>query len=383
VRELDYRKTLELPLGPLATLAAPFGIADPLVIVDEGWRFRPQVSAVLPIYSGGQIPATQAGAQAQVRQANAELDTARQHEIAQLAQAYFTQQLAIQAANIRREVRDGLEQHLTNARRLEDQGFASHAQVLQAQVARDEAERELLKAANDLDTARAFLIGLLRADGPVEPTTPLFVLPGPIDTLADYQRAALAQHPQLARLQALEQQAEQGIRLQHARRLPQLYAFAQYDLNREDALLTDPDWVVGVGLRYTLLSGVNRSQAVRAARSQQAQVAAGLREAQVQIGLGVTKAFNDVATARQQFALLESSIAAAVENLRLQELSFREGQATSLDVIDARLGLGRARIQRAQAAHQYLMSLVQLLDISGQTERFAEYTNDPTRMVVQ
>lgn len=71
--------------------------------------------------------------------------------------------------------------------------------------------------------------------------------------------------------------------------------------------------------------------------------------------------------------LLDSSIAQAQENLRLQELAFREGQATSLDVIDARLGLGGARVERAQAAYQYDIALAQLLEVSGQMDRFEEF----------
>ncbi|WP_049470160.1 TolC family protein, partial [Stenotrophomonas maltophilia] len=70
---------------------------------------------------------------------------------------------------------------------------------------------------------------------------------------------------------------------------------------------------------------------------------------------------------------LDSSIAQAQENLRLQELAFREGQATSLDVIDARLGLGGARVERAQAAYQYDIALAQLLEVSGQMDRFEEF----------
>ncbi len=85
------------------------------------------------------------------------------------------------------------------------------------------------------------------------------------------------------------------------------------------------------------------------------------------------KAWNELETARQQYVLLDSSIAQAQENLRLQELAFREGQATSLDVIDARLGLGGARVERAQAAYQYDIALAQLLEVSGQMDRFEEY----------
>ena len=57
----------------------------------------------------------------------------------------------------------------------------------------------------------------------------------------------------------------------------------------------------------------------------------------------------------------------------MQELSFREGQSTSLDVIDARLVLGQAQIERASAAFQFARTLAQLLEVSGQTDRFTEY----------
>ena len=53
-----------------------------------------------------------------------------------------------------------------------------------------------------------------------------------------------------------------------------------------------------------------------------------------QITIGVSKACNDLQSACQQYLLLDSSIALARKSLRLQELSFCEGQVTSLDVID-------------------------------------------------
>lgn len=380
-REMKFKKTLELPLGPLAPLAAPYGISDPLVFETGGWRFRPELSATIPLYTGGQIDATQQGAQAQVRQAQAERSTASESAIVQLAQAYFGQQLAARAAVLRRDVRDGLDQHLSDAEKLEREGFASRAQKLQAKVARDDAEREYQKALNDLSTANAFLAGLLRSTDPVDPTTPLFVISQPLESVDAFRAAALANHPQIAKLQAQGDQARQGVRLQEAKQRPTVYGFAQYDLNRDDAMLTDPDWVFGVGIKYTILSGLDRGQAVAAAKGQRDQADAGLREARVMIDIGVTRAYNDLESARQQFLLLDSSIAQGRENLRLQQLSFREGQATSLDVIDAQLGLGKVSVQRAQAAYQYVMALVQLLNVSGQTGRLPEYVRMADKVI--
>ena len=354
-------------------MAEAFGIDSPLSFTERDWRTRPVVTAVLPLYTGGVIPAAQRAASAAHEQASAEREAQRQSLTVQLAQAYFGQRLAEQAVDVRRDVRDGLERHLADALKLEREGFATRAQRLQATVARDKAEREYQKTVNDLATLKAALATLLRSGGEVQPVSPLFVQRVPLEPAASFERIAQARQPQIARLRAMVAQAEQGVRVQQAKLKPQIFAFGQYDFRRRDEMLTDPDWAFGIGLKYTFLSPNSRPAQISAARAQQEQAEAGLREAENQVALGVRKAWNELETARQQFVLLDSSIAQAQENLRLQELAFREGQSTSLDVIDARLGLGGARVERAQAAYQYDVALAQLLEISGQMDRFEEF----------
>ena len=381
-RYLEFQKTLELPLGSLAPVAEAYGIDSPLRFRERDWRLRPVVTAVLPLYSGGQIPAAQGAAAAAVREADAERAQQSQALVSQLVEVYFGLRLAEQAVAVRREVRDGLERHLAHAGLLEREGFATRAQLLQATVARDASEREYRKAVNDRDAVAGALALMLRSGGPVEPATPLFVLGAPVGTLEEFTRAALDRHPQLARLRALDAQAGEGVRAQQAALKPQVFLFGQYDLHREDALLTDSDWAFGVGLKYTFLSGRDRPRRIGAARAQQDQAQAALREAQNQISIGVAQAWSALETARQQFLLLDSSIAHARENLRLQELSFREGQSTSLDVIDARLGLGGALVERAQAAYEYDVALARLLELSGQSARFGDYVRRADHQVL-
>lgn len=373
VRRLQFQKTLTLPLGSLAPVAEAFGIDSPLSFTERDWRTRPVVTAVLPLYTGGLIPAAQRAAGAASEQASAEREAQRQSLTVQLAQAYFGQRLAEQAVVVRRDVRDGLNRHLSDAEKLEREGFATRAQRLQATVARDKAEREYQKTLNDLATLKAALATLLRSGGDVQPLSPLFVQRAPLETVATFERTAQARQPQIARLRAIVAQAEQGVRVQQAKLKPTVFLFGQYDFRRRDEMLTDPDWAFGIGLKYTFLSPNSRPAQISAARAQQEQAEAGLREAENQVALGVRKAWNELETARQQFVLLDSSIAQADENLRLQELAFREGQATSLDVIDARLGLGGARVERAQAAYQYDIALAQLLEVSGQMDRFEDH----------
>ncbi|NLG60235.1 MAG: TolC family protein [Gammaproteobacteria bacterium] len=372
-RYLEFQNTVELPLGSLAPVAETFDIGDPLRFRERDRRLRPVLTTVLPLYTGGQIPAAQAAAAAAVREAEAGRALQSQALTSQLVEAYFGQLLAEQAVAVRREVRDGMQRHLAHAESLEREGFATRAQRLQAAVARDTSERDYLKAVHDRDAAAMALALMLRSGGLVAPTTPLFVVGTPPGTLEEFTEAALAWHPQLAQLRALDEQAGENVRAQRAALKPQLFLFGQYDLYRDDALLTDSDWAFGIGLKYTFLSGSDRPRRIGAARAQQAQAQAALREAENRISIGVAQAWSALETARQQFLLLDSSIEQSRENLRLQELSFREGQSTSLDVIDARLGLGGAQVERAQAAYAYGVALARLLELSGQSARFGEY----------
>lgn len=381
VKLVDSRKTLEIPLGPLEPLAAQYGIDSPLRLEDRAWRSRPILQATLPLYSGGAIPAQQRLSAAAVQQAQAEREVQADTLLTRLVQAYFGQSLAERVVVARRQARDGLQQHLADTLQLEKHGFATRAQQLQAQVARDQAERDFRKAVNDTDTARQTLALLLRS-APIRTVTPLFVLPDPIGTREHFLGLVSGAHPQLARLQAIVEQSREGIRVQQAKQKPEIFAFGQYDAHKEDATLVEPDWVVGIGIRYTFLSGGRRQQ-VAAARARSEQAEAALQEVRVELDIAVTRAFDAMANAHVQFALLESAIAQAEENLRLQTLSFREGQATSLDVINARVALVNAEVARTQAAYEFDVSLAQLLEASGQAGQFQRYAELPTRVNVQ
>lgn len=83
--------------------------------------------------------------------------------------------------------------------------------------------------------------------------------------------------------------------------------------------------------------------------------------------------YRKVEQAREQFKLLDSTIALSEENLRLRERGFEEGQATSLDVNEARNALARSQTARAVAAYDFVIGLAQLLQAAGQAHALPEF----------
>ena len=223
----------------------------------------------------------------------------------ELVRAYFGQVLAAQVLAIARDNRDGFERHLSDARKLEAQGVLSHARTLQVEVARDAAQRALDQADGDYHTAVDTLADMLHSDARVAPTTSLFVSSRALGSVGPFLDAAEADHPLLRQAQANVDVARQGVRLAHSKDLPSVYAFGEYNLARKEELAVEPDWIVGVGVHYTLMSNIDRRKSDSAARERQRAAEAAERQTRVDLHTNITKAYDLVETARRQFLALD------------------------------------------------------------------------------
>lgn len=78
-----------------------------------------------------------------------------------------------------------------------------------------------------------------------------------------------------------------------------------YDLNRSATPLTEPDWSIGLGIRYHFTTAVNRSSSMDVVRSRQQQLAFHQAQAQADIELAVQSSYRAVMQYLEQFELLE------------------------------------------------------------------------------
>jgi len=342
--------------------------------------FRPTVTALQPIYTGGAIPALRRAAAANVDLAEARRQEALNLESVNLTRAYFGQVLAAEALKIALETRDGFDLHLKNARRMEEEGMLSRAQTLQVEVARDAAQRQVNRAELEHENAVASLARVADVEAGVTPTTPLFVNRDPVGPAAVFLDSASQSNSRLVQAQAGRDLAEAGADLAASRMKPSVYAFGTYNMNPDDSLPTEPDWAFGLGARYTLMSSLDRRRMLGAARAQASAAGEVERQARDDARLLVTRAYNQVELARRQFLSMDSSLEAARENLRVQEVGFREGEATAASVIDARNLLGTARLQRAAAAYEYDLSLSALLAAAGSDQTLNDYLQRDDRI---
>ena len=334
---------------------------------------RSSINSTWSIYTGGRITATQRALAAGAEQARAELTFTEEQLDLQLVQVYFGLELATNVERTRTSILRQADEQLERAVRFEKQGVIAKVERLNAQVSRDEAARELVRAQRDREIAQARLQRLLHRDAAVEPSTPLFVISDSLKPLSVWLSLAERQNPILAGFSAKNEQAQQGIVIAESRWKPQIFAFGSYSFLKNYQTLVEPNWVAGIGVNFTLFSREDRGSKVSAAREALRQVEALEAEARNDIDSAVETSYRKVDQAREQFLLLDSTLTLARENLRLRERGFDEGQATSLDVNDARNALARAETARAVAAYDFVVALAQLLESSGQARTLPEF----------
>lgn len=346
-----------------------FNAVNPVASLSSNWY----------IYTGGRRNASRRLADANIEQSKAEREHMIEQQEKRLATLYFGHLLAKRVLAIREDVLKGVKWHLHQAERFEAKGVLSSVERLHAQVAYDEARRNLEQARADYGISDAALRHLLRSEHAIRPSTRLFVLTQALAPMSDFIHAGLDKHNQLALIRSQLRQAEEVKVIEQARWKPSLVAYGTYNLTQDDAEFTDPlpllepDWVVGINLTYPLFDRQNRRRLVSAAEGQVQRLKALEKELENGLVMLIEKSYRSLNRAREQFIVLESNIELAVETRHLRERLFEEGLGTSLDVVDARLSAARAETERAAAAYGFVVSLVDLLASSAQLEDFDKF----------
>ncbi|MBF0233528.1 MAG: TolC family protein [Desulfamplus sp.] len=368
-----------LNLNPIRDVILAMHPAVPPVMVpsfqetiQDDTFFKTQLNMIWPVYTGGKITAAKNAADAGIRESEAKMHLTAGTLTSELAGYYFAVRLMDQVLSIRTEVNNALDQHLFQARRLQEEGFIARTEFLHAQVAKAQAERELKASQRDLDLAGTALANILASDDAVNPSTRLFVIHG-IDPVDSFISQALKNHPALDQVQALRDKARENVRGTRSELYPDVYLFGIRELYKDDLTAQDTTWAMGVGVNYTLFDGRSRSNRIMAARKMEEQAQLTHHKLARDLKTLVSSCHQKLMKDKEQFDALQASLVLAKENLWTRKRSFEEGLATSLDVVDAQMSLSGIQVERMKAAYSFDVALAQLLEACGRGVDYPRY----------
>lgn len=326
-----------------------------------------------PIFTGGKIYAANSAAKAKENENKEKLRMVSNSQITILVQRYYGLILAVEVANVRMQVSQGMLEHLNNARKMEKNGLSPEAERLHAEVSYAEAQRELKKAQKDVELMQTALKSVLNVNQPVKPTTQLFISEN-ILTLDDYIVKAKQQNPIFGQLDQKKIQADQAIRKERSAYLPDVAIMGSYELYGYQMPEFMPEWYVGVGLKVNIFDGLAKNNKVQAAKVQRSQVETYQEKAQLDITTGVTKVYQQMLQAKEQYESSLVSLKFAQEYVRVRQKAFNEGFATSTEVVDANMNLSKVKVEQLKAMYDFDVALASLLELTGDSQSFTQYS---------
>ena len=331
----------------------------------------------MPIFAGGRIWSANRAAKINEERAQVQSRQVRGALMVEVVERYFGTELARQVVAIREEAVMVVKHHLNDVVVAEREGMAVESERLYAEYRLAEAERDLRRAELQLQTAQQALMTSLGSGTIPLPSTPMFLL-DKIEPLEYFVAMAKEHNHQLVEVEKLRELARVNLRLHRAEFFPEIAAMGGMIFCNHQLSSLVPRAAVGVGFNFKLFDGLNREYRYSAARLQLRRVAALEEKAARDIALLIEKLYNEVEALLTTLSAVERSESFAEEYLRAKQSAYREGMATTTDVVDAALSLSRAKLERVQTAYEFDLALARLLEASGMGDSFLQYLHRQT-----
>jgi outer membrane protein len=250
-------------------------------------------------------------------------------------------------------------------------GAATTSDSLRSIIQLGNAQLALLTAQNNLNLANATLTRLVASPRPVTAT--------PSDTLD--QRVVI---PSLAELEplvekapAVEQASAELVSAKAASRSAKTTYFPTVSMSfSRGGSGLDPAFGLGdkryaynqslnFSLSFPLFNNLNREVSVLRAAVTEDNAEVTLRDAQLGAHQTLVQALGQMTTAQQQVDIQAASVAAAVEDLRVQQKRYELGASTLLEVLTSQTQLDQARTALIRARYDYRVAKAQLEALIG------------------
>ncbi len=314
-----------------------------------------------------------ASAAAAVARARAEI--ASRGLIVTVVQNYYAVAAAQQKLQSAQKTADEGDRFFKLTQDLEHGGEVAHSDVIKAELQMQERRRQLQEAQLGLLNRRLVLAVLIFPDfnDDYEVADDLHA-PAPLPTIAEVQRQAARDNPDVRAALATVREAGAGITGARAGYMPSLSLDYWYGIDA-------PQFAANTVINGQKLSNLGSSASATlnipiwnwgATQSRIKQAELRLSQAQRELSLAQRKLLAEIKslyaeseTALNELGGLSRSAELAAESLRLTTLRYKDGEATVLEVVDAQTTNAQASSAYQDGAVRYRVALANLQTLTG------------------
>ena len=313
------------------------------------------VTVEQPLEWQGKRRARQQAAEAGVAGAGAAFEETRLSVIADVKVAFYQLLFAQRDAELAIQNSAVVEEVLRTVKARVAAGEATSFETMKATVEVQKAKKEVARAQNALLVARAKL-DMLTAGG----LGKQFSIQGDFESLRQeldldaLSARALEQHPTLRRLTKQVEQAEFRAILERESRIPNVTVQGSYHREAGDEAVT-------AGLSIPIPLWYQRQGEIETAKGAKHRAEAERLRVQNELTQAITRYVQDIRTAHEQIQVFDMGLLKQAEQtLRVARVSFQQGAASLLDVLDAQRVYRQTLLEYAQVRVDLSIALAQL-----------------------
>lgn len=307
----------------------------------------------------------------QTQLSEVQFDAKSKDLILRVTNAYIEAKFAEDQHRLITAQRDAYAEHRKVNDRMFEKGEGSKTDMLETQAKLDVAEAQLMEAADNMQTTRNTLAGMLgeevkQLDRLRDDVSVSGLLQGSLD---DWIATAQKNSQELLAAQLNVDLADKEIDKAKAGHMPRLDLTASYNRGQSDSVSTQSQdnniRSIGVQLVIPIYSGGYANAAYKQAVARKEKANSELDAATTKTMTELKKQFGLVRSSQSKIAALEKSVASAQLLVEATKQSIKGGIRINLDALNAEQALVTAKRDLAQARYMYLMSFLKLKAVAG------------------
>ncbi len=335
------------------------------VKVDFTRDYQFSVNFTLPLFTGGRLTSGFKQAKYNLESSKEAVRQSTHTTVFNTKGAFYGYLLAKEFVSVSEEAVRVAEENLQNVKNMYEVGMASKMDLLRSEVRVTNMKPVLIEAKNNLRVAELNLKTLLGLElsQPVE-------IKGELEyerfepNLEECVNNALISRPEVKQLDFQKRMAEEALKIARAGYLPTLAVTGAYNFWADKLSFRKNTWssfyVINLALTVPLFNGFQTSAQIGQAKAMIREVELSQKALRDAVELEVRQAVLKLEEAKETLLSQEKNIEQAKESLRITQLNFAEGMATTLDVISAEAASSQAQVNYSQALFNYVIAKADL-----------------------
>ncbi|PKL83522.1 MAG: hypothetical protein CVV24_04445 [Ignavibacteriae bacterium HGW-Ignavibacteriae-3] len=331
-------------------------------------NYSAQLSLFQPIFTGFRLSSNSELNEQLSNAAAEDYNKDKSDLVFNIKTAYWNVFKAIQFKKVMDETVDQIKAHLADAKNLANAGMMTNNDVLKIEVQLSNTSYQQIDADNGVKLASVSLCNTLGIplNTEIEILSSANMSSSQFDELKKLVNDAIAKRSEVLAADARVKAAEAGITLAKSSWYPQLSVVGNYYYSKPNQRILptrdqfDATWDLGLNLSLNVWDWLTTKHQTDQAQAQASQAADAMGMIKDGITLEVTQNYLSFSQAKRKIEIAKLSVKQADENMRITSERFKNGLATSSEVIDAETAQSTAKVNYTNSIVDYELATARL-----------------------